>query len=139
MQSFTVGLDAESLVPVVFLKLIPGELDIEIDSPAAFHAAFAEYKRGFLHGIDGSFAPNPAHVPIQSGEPAPLPPLTPAEASRLEAEWNRQFNDGTFTAEQQAAMLKDQPVLAPSDIFGRPPGRFVSPLGGTALVGNLTE
>lgn len=150
VQGLVLSVNAHDMLPTLFLKLIPGELDIEIDTEAAYAAALAEMKSAFVHGLDGSFAPNPLFVPTD-GPPgaAPLPPLTPEQIDELQAEWNRQFKpDPNLTAEQLAEWMKgkapggDAKAVADQmgqvlgkDIFGRRLGAFVEPPPGQPCPG----
>lgn len=105
VQQFGFALSAEHPVPVVFLKLIPGELDIEIESPAVFHAALAEVQSGFMHGLDGSVA---VGVPVRPPEPPPAIPLDPpGTPEELKAAWEKAFGkfDGA-AADETAARLR---------------------------------
>lgn len=83
VQSFFVGLHADSLVPFVLLKLIPGELDIEIDSPVVLKAALAEAKEQFFRGLDGCLMAPPLPLPSACMGPFGKAPRTDEEAAEL--------------------------------------------------------
>ncbi len=56
VQALSIGMHADSAVPVVFLKLIPGQLDIEFDTEAEVHVARAAFEGKLVAGLDGRIA-----------------------------------------------------------------------------------
>ena len=52
VSKVVLGLSAETLVPVVFLELIPGQIDVEVSAPAVVKAGMAEPLDGSAKELD---------------------------------------------------------------------------------------
>lgn len=148
VQSVAIAINSHDMVPQVFLQLLPGELDIEIESLAVLRAALAQSAGGFLFGLDGSVAAPTSfsgHTAPAAAPCPPLPPLPPGD--QLKTEWEKSFGPvpnvsaadlATWMASgnppQGAAVIpKDAAVLQPGsgELFGNVCGKMAGvPLGG---------
>ncbi len=115
VQDLAFHISADTMLPVVFLKLVPGEVDIEIESPAAFHLAMAQAQKGFFRGLGGELAP-----PM----PPPPPDFTPVQAAEARREWEKAFPVIPAAAVAEARQ-KDLFGSTPGAIVGGPPEKII--------------
>lgn len=69
------------MVPTVFLRMVPTELDIEVESEAEYHAALSKVKEGFIFDFDGSVSLPPG-MPDMTVPNEVVPPAVPYHGDR---------------------------------------------------------
>jgi hypothetical protein len=88
IQKLAISIDAETMIPVVFLAFIPTALNIEVDAPAEVYKALAEVKTGFMHDLFGKryvAGLPPLELPKESS-------LSAQESEKLIEEWKKMYS-----------------------------------------------